>query len=78
MMEWLHRRRALGLPEDSPLFCWTDGRSFTVNEVRSAVRACMQAAGRDPARFGAHSFEDWSCDGSTGSWRVATVDQADG
>ena len=56
MIEWLRRRRALGLPEDGSLFCWTDGRSFTVNEVRSAVRVCMQAAGRDPARFGAHSL----------------------
>ena len=56
MIEWLRRRRKLGLPEDGPLFCWTDGRSFTVDEVRSAVRACMQAAGRDPARFGAHSL----------------------
>jgi hypothetical protein len=56
MIEWLRRRRSLGLAEDGPLFCWTDGRSFTVNEVRSAVRACMQAAGRDPARFGAHSL----------------------
>ena len=54
MMEWLRRRRALGLPEDGPLFCWTDGRSFTVSEVRSSVRACMQATGRDPAHFGAH------------------------
>ena len=57
MIEWLRRRRSLGLPEDEPLFiCWMDGRSFTVNEVRSAERACMQAAGRDPARFGAHSL----------------------
>ena len=56
MIEWLRRRRALGLAEDGPLFCWTDGKSFTVNEVRCAVRACMQAAGRDPARFGAHSL----------------------
>ena len=55
-MDWLRRRRSLGLPEDGPLFCWTDGRSFTVSEVRSAVRACMQVAGRDPARFGAHSL----------------------
>ena len=56
MIEWLRRRRSLGLPEDGPLFCWTDGRSSTVNEVRSAVRVCMQAAGRNPARFGAHSL----------------------
>ena len=56
LMEWLRRRRALGLAEDGPLFCWTDGRSFTVSEVRQAVRAVMQAAGYDPAKFGAHSL----------------------
>jgi hypothetical protein len=56
MVEWLHERRALGLPEDGPLFCWPDGRSFTVRDIRGAVRAAMQAAGRDPALYGAHSL----------------------
>ena len=56
MMEWLRARRALGLADDGPLFCWPDGRSFTVRDIRGAVRAAMQAAGRDPALYGAHSL----------------------
>ena len=56
MMEWLRVRRALGLPDDGPLFCWPDGRGFVVREIRTAVKAVMQAAGRDPDRYGAHSL----------------------
>jgi hypothetical protein len=56
MVEWLRRRRALGLPEDGPLFCWPSGAGFTVREVRDAVKAVMQAAGRDPSKYGAHSL----------------------
>ena len=56
MMEWLRARRELGLAEDGPLFCWPDGRGFAVREIRAAVKAVMQAAGRDPALFGAHSL----------------------
>ena len=56
MLEWLRARRALGLADDGPLFCWPDGRGFAVREVRMAVKAVMQAAGRDPDRFGAHTL----------------------
>ena len=56
MLEWLRARRALGLADDGPLFCWPDGRGFTVREIRAAVKAVMQAAGRDPDRYGAHSL----------------------
>jgi hypothetical protein len=38
------------------LFCHPDGRSITVDEVRAMVRRVMEAAGRDPRRFGAHSL----------------------
>ena len=53
---WLQARTALGLPADGPLFCHANGAAITVSEVRSAVRACMRAAGRDPQLFGAHSL----------------------
>ena len=53
---WLQARVVFGLPADGPLFCHADGAAITVSEVRSAVRACMRAAGRDPQLFGAHSL----------------------
>ena len=56
LLAWVEFRRALGLPEDGPLFCWPDGTSITVSEVRDMVRTVMLAAGCDPALFGAHSL----------------------
>ena len=56
MSEWVRRRPAVGLTDAQPLFCWPDGRSVTVTEVRSEVRRCMEAAGRDATLFGAHSL----------------------
>ena len=56
MRAWIETRRLLGLPADGPLFCWPDGSSLTVSEVRDWVKKVAAAAGRDPARFGAHSL----------------------
>jgi hypothetical protein len=53
---WLAQRRAMGVSEDRPLFCHDDGSAITVAQVRTTVKAVMAAAGRDPARFGAHSL----------------------
>jgi hypothetical protein len=53
---WLLCRRALGLPEDGPLFCTPAGISITVSMVRDMVREVMAAAGRQPAMYGAHSL----------------------
>jgi hypothetical protein len=53
---WLARRRVLGIGEDRPLFCHDDGAAITVAQVRAMVKDVMRAAGRDPARFGAHSL----------------------
>ena len=53
---WLEVRRGLGPERGMALFCHPDGRSITVDEVRAMVRRVMEAAGRDPRRFGAHSL----------------------
>ena len=53
---WLRRRRELGIPEGRPLFCHDDGTAITVAQVRAQVKAVMASAGRDPARYGAHSL----------------------
>ena len=53
---WLARRRQLGIDESRALFCHDDGSSFTVDQVRDMVKAVMQAAGYDPALYGAHSL----------------------
>jgi hypothetical protein len=53
---WLARRRELGIPEGRPLFCHDDGTAITVAQVRAQVKAVMASAGRDPARYGAHSL----------------------
>jgi hypothetical protein len=42
--------------ETTPLFRWSDGSAFTVDQVRVVVKGLMGAAGRDPADFGAHSL----------------------
>ena len=56
LQSWLAARRRLGIDDSRPLFCHPDGSAFTVSQVRDMVKAVMQAAGRDPARFGAHSL----------------------
>ena len=56
LADWVAVRRALGLAEDGPLFCHADGRMVSVAELRDEVKAVMAAAGRDPARYGAHSL----------------------
>ena len=56
LFRWVETRRVLGLPSDGPLWCWAVGRAITVDELRDEVRALMAAAGRDPARYGAHSL----------------------
>ena len=53
---WLTVRASLGLRTDGPLFCWPDGSSITVDQVRAEVRAAMLAVGLDPQLFGAHSL----------------------
>ena len=53
---WLAERRASGVPEGCALFCHPDGAALTVAQVRDTVKAVMQAAGFDPARYGAHSL----------------------
>ena len=49
-------RRRMGLPSKGPLFCHSDGRAITVDEVRDQVRRVMRAAGRPPVLYGAHSL----------------------
>ena len=56
LRDWLRARRALGLPDDGPLFCWPSGECITVTQVRECVRLVMRAAGRPPELFGAHSL----------------------
>jgi hypothetical protein len=46
----------VGLPITAPLFCHPDGRMIETSEVRDMVKRVMEAAGRDPRRFGAHSL----------------------
>ena len=55
LREWIRARRAAGIADNRPLFCWPDGSMLTVDELRDEVKACMQAVGLDPANFGAHS-----------------------
>ena len=45
-----------GLSDDGPLFCHSDGRMIEVAELRDMVKRLMEAAGRDPRRYGAHSL----------------------
>ena len=54
--QWLRARRVAGIPEDWPMFCFTDGRAIRTTDVRTAVRCAMEAAGCDPMRYGAHSL----------------------
>ena len=56
LFRWIQRRRELGIADDTPLFCYDDGLPFTVSLVRDMVKAVMQAAGRDPSLYGAHSL----------------------
>lgn len=53
---WLRRRANIGLSAEQPLFCHPDGAAITVAQLCAMVKQCMAAAGRDPARFGAHSL----------------------
>ena len=53
---WIEERRAAGVPDSAPLFCRPDGAMISVSAVRDRVRVVMAAAGRDPARYGAHSL----------------------
>ena len=55
LFAWIRARRLLGLPDDGPLFV-ENGAAITVDGVRDMVRAVMQAAGRDPRLYGAHSL----------------------
>ena len=54
--QWMECRAQLGLRPDSPLFCRPNGQAITVDEVRDEVRRVMQAAGRQPHLYGAHSL----------------------
>jgi site-specific recombinase XerD len=56
LYEWMGVREALGIPGSAPLFCHSSGAMITVDELRDVVKAAMEAAGRDPARYGAHSL----------------------
>ena len=56
MQAWLDERRRLGIPATRPLFCHPDGSAITVSQVRDMVKAVMEAAGRDPRLYGAHSL----------------------
>ena len=53
---WVRERGRMGLAADGPLFCDERGAMVSVAQVRVMVRCCMQAAGRDPRLFGAHSL----------------------
>jgi hypothetical protein len=53
---WIEHRRAIGIPDDAPLFCDDAGASFTVAQVRAFVKEMMRLAGRDPSLYGAHSL----------------------
>ena len=56
LFKWIQLRRAMGIPDDAPLFCHASGEMITVNEVRDIVKTAMEAAGFDPKRYGAHSL----------------------
>jgi hypothetical protein len=56
LYQWIQERRAAGIADDAPLFCRMNGQMITVEEVRAQVRAVMEAAGRDPSVYGAHSL----------------------
>ena len=56
LVEWLRVRREAGIPDSAPLFCHMDGRGVRVDELRDEVKAIMQALGRDPSLYGAHSL----------------------
>lgn len=56
LSEWMSEREALGIPASAPLFCHASGAMITVDELRDVVKAAMEAAGRDPRRYGAHSL----------------------
>ena len=56
LWRWVQHRRSIGIGESAPLFCDDAGVSFTVAQVRTFVKGIMHAAGRDPARYGAHSL----------------------
>jgi hypothetical protein len=53
---WIELRRALGIPDDAPLFCHTDGSMITVDQVRDLVKGVMEAVGKLPQHYGAHSL----------------------
>ena len=55
-VEWLRARRAAGIPDDWPMFCFPNGQCIRTRDVRTAIRVAMEAAGRDPLRYGAHSL----------------------
>ena len=53
---WIAVRRALGIADSRPLFCDEHGEGITVAQVRDMVKAVMEAVGRDPRLYGAHSL----------------------
>ena len=56
LWEWIEARRAAGLPDDGPLWCWESGDAISVTQVRNEVKALMAAIGLDPALYGGHSL----------------------
>jgi hypothetical protein len=53
---WTELRRAMGIPDDAPLFCHDSGAMITVDQVRDLVKGIMEAVGRLPSLYGAHSL----------------------
>ena len=56
LRSWIAVRRALGIADSRPLFCDEQGAGITVAQVRDMVKSLMEAVGRDPRLYGAHSL----------------------